>query len=146
MDFGDFANIDIEKLLSGNSSQFMKMEELQKDLSTLVGRAQDEDGLVAVEYAAEGLRELDLHPKAMRLSSGELAERIKLVVHQAAEDLREQVEAAMGRAFGEENNPMKLLGDPEAVLGRVREAEVTYNRTFEDVMGELDRIRRRLEL
>ncbi|WP_271221872.1 YbaB/EbfC family nucleoid-associated protein [Streptosporangium carneum] len=122
------------------------MEELQKDLSTLVGRAQDEDGLVAVEYAAEGLRELDLHPKAMRLSSGELAERIKLVVHQAAEDLREQVEAAMGRAFGEENNPMKLLGDPEAVLGRVREAEVTYNRTFEDVMGELDRIRRRLEL
>ncbi|MEV7009919.1 YbaB/EbfC family nucleoid-associated protein [Streptosporangium sp. NPDC051022] len=122
------------------------MEEFHREVAGLTGRAQDEDGLVTVTYAAEGLRDLDLHPKAMRLSSGELAERIRLTVHEAAKDLQEQVDAAMSRAFGEENNPMRLLGDPEAALGRVREAEAAYDRTFEDVMGELDRIRRRLEL
>lgn len=146
MDFGDFANIDVEKLLSGDSAHFRRMEELQRDVAGLVGRARDEDGLVAVEYAAEGLRQLDLHPKAMRLGSGELAEKIKLVVHEAARDLREQLEGAMDRAFGAENNPMKALGDAEAALGQVREAASAYDRTFDDVMGELDRIRRRLEL
>ncbi|MEV8633397.1 YbaB/EbfC family nucleoid-associated protein [Streptosporangium sp. NPDC051023] len=122
------------------------MEELQKELSLLVGRAQDEDGFVTVEYATEGLRELELHPKAMRLSSGELAERIKEVVREAAEDLRKQAELAMDKVFGEEENPMRLLGDPESIMKQVRDAERVYDRTFEDVMGELDRIRRRLEM
>lgn len=144
--FGDFANIDVEKLLAGNSSQFLKMEGLQRQIATLVGRAQDEDGLVTVEYAAEGLRELELHPKAMRLSSGELAERIKALVHEASEDLRGQLEEVMGGAFGERDNPLRMIDDPEEALGRVKDAEAAYDRTFQDVMGELDRIRRRLEL
>ncbi|MFG1754407.1 YbaB/EbfC family nucleoid-associated protein [Streptosporangium sandarakinum] len=122
------------------------MEELQKSLATLVGRAQDDDGLVIVEYAAEGLRELQLHPKAMRLSSGELAERIKEVLHAATQDLQDQVNAAMAEAFGEEDNPMRLVQDPDAALQQLKSAEAAYNRTFEDVMGELDRIRRRLDL
>ena len=46
-------------------------------MADLVGRAQDDDGLVTIAYGSEGLRELQLHPKAMRLSSGELAELIK---------------------------------------------------------------------
>ncbi|MGV9537354.1 YbaB/EbfC family nucleoid-associated protein [Streptosporangium sandarakinum] len=145
-EFGDFANIDVDKLLSGADGQFAKMEELQKSLATLVGRAQDDDGLVIVEYAAEGLRELQLHPKAMRLSSGELAERIKEVLHAATQDLQDQVNAAMAETFGEEDNPMRLVQDPDAALQQLKSAEAAYNRTFEDVMGELDRIRRRLDL
>ncbi|MFD0886832.1 YbaB/EbfC family nucleoid-associated protein [Streptosporangium algeriense] len=124
----------------------MKMEELQKEITALVGRAQDEDGMVTVEYAAEGLRELELHPKAMRLGSGELAERIKEVFREASRDLQRQLEEATDRAFGEQGNPMRVFNDPEGALGRVKEAEAAYDRTFQDVMGELDRIRRRLEL
>ncbi|MER6943400.1 YbaB/EbfC family nucleoid-associated protein [Nonomuraea sp. NPDC000554] len=145
-EFGDFANIDIDKLLKTADGQFAQMEELQKTMADLVGRAQDEDGLVVVEYSAEGLHELELHPKAMRLSSGELAEMIKEVVREAAADLQKQVSEAMGEVFGEEDNPMKFINDPEAALEQVRSAEASYNRTFEDVMGELDRIRRRLDL
>ncbi|MET9066863.1 YbaB/EbfC family nucleoid-associated protein [Streptosporangium sandarakinum] len=145
-EFGDFANIDVDKLLNGADGQFAKMEELQKSLATLVGHAQDDDGLVIVEYAAEGLRELQLHPKAMRLSSGELAERIKEVLHAATQDLQDQVNAAMAETFGEEDNPMRLVQDPDAALQQLKSAEAAYNRTFEDVMGELDRIRRRLDL
>ncbi|MFG3435861.1 YbaB/EbfC family nucleoid-associated protein [Nonomuraea sp. NPDC047897] len=145
-EFGDFANIDIDKLLKTADGQFARIEELQKSMSTIVGRAQDEDGLVTAEYAAEGLRELDLHPKAMRLSSAELAEKVKQVVQEASEDLQQKISEAMGDVFGEEDNPMRYIKDPDAALEQVRSAEAAYNRTFEDVMGELDRIRRRLDL
>jgi DNA-binding protein YbaB len=145
-EFGDFANIDIDKLLKGADEQFARIEELQKNMSDIVGRSQDDDGLVTVAYGSEGLRDLQLHPKAMRLSSGELAELIKEQLQKATSDLQQQVTQAMGEAFGEEDNPMKYVDDPEAALSKIKEAESVYNRTFEDVMGELDRIRRRLDL
>ncbi|NUW40957.1 YbaB/EbfC family nucleoid-associated protein [Nonomuraea rhodomycinica] len=145
-EFGDFANIDIDKLLKGADEQFARIEELQKSMSTVVGRAQDDDGLVTVEYGSEGLRELQLHPKAMRLSSGELADLIKVVFRDAAADLQNQVSGAMSEAFGEDDNPMKYVNNPDEALNKIKEAEAAYNRTFEDVMGELDRIRRRLDL
>ncbi|MFJ2030186.1 YbaB/EbfC family nucleoid-associated protein [Streptosporangium sp. NPDC087985] len=144
--FGDFANIDIEKLLNGADGQFARMEELQKSMETLVGHASDDDGLVTVEYAAGGIRELVLHPKALRLSASELAEKIKMVIAAAAEDLQKQVNEAMGEVFGEEDNPMRFINDPDAAINQIKDAEAAYNRTFEDVMGELDRIRRRLDL
>lgn len=145
-EFGDFANIDIDKLLKGADEQFARMEELQKTMPSLVGKAQDDDGLVTVECGSEGLRDLRLHPKAMRLSSGELAELIKVVLRDASIDLQKQISGAMGDAFGEEDNPMQFIENPDAALDKIKEAESAYNRTFEDVMGELDRIRRRLDL
>ncbi|NUW30227.1 YbaB/EbfC family nucleoid-associated protein [Nonomuraea sp. SMC257] len=145
-EFGDFANIDIDKLLKGADEQFARIEELQTSMSTIVGRGQDEDGLVTVEYGSEGLRDLHLHPKAMRLSSGELADLIKVVLRDAAADLQTQISGAMSEAFGEDDNPMKFVNNPDEALNKIKEAEAAYNRTFEDVMGELDRIRRRLDL
>lgn len=144
--FGDFANIDIDKLLKSADEQFVRIQELQKNIPAIVGRAQDDDGLVTVEYGSEGLRDLQLHPKAMRLASGELAELIKVVLQDATRDLQTKISKAMTDAFGEEDNPMKYVNDPDAAMEQIKEAEAAYNRTFEDVMGELDRIRRRLEL
>ncbi|MFI6450089.1 YbaB/EbfC family nucleoid-associated protein [Streptosporangium amethystogenes] len=144
-EFGDFANIDIDKLLSGAESHFAQMGGMQEDMAKVVGRAQDEDELVTVEYAVEGLRTLDIHPKAMRLSSSELAEKIKAVLQDAAQDLQVRMSAAMGETFGEEMNPMKFIANPDAAMGQFNSAQDAYKRTFDDVMGELDRIRRRLE-
>ncbi|MFI6596334.1 YbaB/EbfC family nucleoid-associated protein [Nonomuraea sp. NPDC050536] len=145
-EFGDFANIDIDKLLKTADSQFARVEELQKAMADLVGRAEDEDGLVSAGFTAAGLTDLELHPKAMRLSSGELSEKIKQVVRDASDDLQRQINSAMNDVFGEEDNPMRFVDNPDAALEQVRSAEAAYNRTFEDVMGELDRIRRRLDL
>ncbi|OUC92967.1 YbaB/EbfC family nucleoid-associated protein [Streptosporangium minutum] len=145
-EFGDFANIDIDKLLKGADEQFARMEEMQKSMADLVGHAQDDDGLVTVEYAAEGIRELQLHPKAMRLSAGELAEKVKDVIAAATTDLQKQVNEAMAEVFGEEDNPMSYINDPEKAMNQIKDAEAAYNRTFEDVMGELDSIRRRMNL
>ncbi|MFI7130785.1 YbaB/EbfC family nucleoid-associated protein [Nonomuraea sp. NPDC050153] len=144
--FGDFANIDIDKLIKKADEHFAQMEAFQQDMNSYVGRGQDEHGLVVVEYGQEGLRELYLHPKALRLASGDLAELIKTAVKDATLDLQRQINEGMTAAFGESDNPMRYINDPEAAAKQLKDAEAAYNRTFDDVMGELDRIRRRLEL
>jgi DNA-binding protein YbaB len=145
-EFGDFANIDIDKLLKDAEKQMGLLEKFQRDLDSYVGRAEDEQGLVTVEYDHQGVRELELHPKAMRLSSGELAGLIKVVLKDATADFESRINQAMGELFGEEDNPMLNLKDPDAALGPMKEMEAAYDRAFADVMGQLDRIRRKLEL
>lgn len=145
-DFGDFGNIDMDRLLSSMDEQLSKSEELQRAMSALVGRGEDEGHLVVVEYAQEGLRTLDIQPKAMRLSAAELSERIKDAVAAATADLRRQADELLTEMFGVSGNPMRMLENPDRALREVRKAEASYERAFEDVMGELDRIRRELDL
>ena len=111
-----------------------------------VGRAEDEDGFVVVEYGQTGVRELTLHPKAMRLSSGELADLIKQVLAEATDDFQRRLTEMAGEVFGEKDNPLKAVENPDAMIDEIKRVEKVYDQAFNDVMGELDRIRRRLEL
>lgn len=141
-----FDDFDMERFRERADARMAAVERLQGTLSSLVGRARDEDGLVSVEFSTQGLSELELHPKAMRLSSGELAERIKETMRAASDDLYRQLNRAMAEVLGQDGDQTRFLDDPEAVLAQVREAEVAFDRTAEDVLGELDRISRRLAM
>ncbi|MEV7968404.1 YbaB/EbfC family nucleoid-associated protein [Sphaerisporangium sp. NPDC088356] len=143
-EFGDFASIDVDKLLGSAQKQLAQVEELQRRTAELVGRALDKDGLVTVGYTAQGLHELELNPRAMRLASADLADMIKSVAREAAADLERQTHELMEEMFGADN-PMNLLKDPDAALAQVKEAEAAYDRTFEEVMSDLEQIRRRLQ-
>ncbi|GII78340.1 hypothetical protein Sru01_33220 [Sphaerisporangium rufum] len=144
--YGEFAEFDVEKLMENAQRQLARVEELQQRTGELIGRAEDKDGMVKVEYTGQGLHELELNPRVMRMASTDLAELIKTVVQDAAADLTNQTSALMDEMFGAEDNPMKLLNDPEAALAQVKQAEAAYDRTYDEVMADLDRIRRRLEL
>ncbi|MFF4619820.1 YbaB/EbfC family nucleoid-associated protein [Nonomuraea jabiensis] len=141
----EFGALDINRILRNADQQMARAGEFQQVLQDLTGRAQDEDGLVTAECGSTGLKELVLHPKAMRLNSADLAERIKAVIAEANADLQRRISEEMGNVFGEENNPMRFAQNPEGGLELVRQAEAAYNRTYEDLMGELDRIRQRME-
>ncbi|MEV6031677.1 YbaB/EbfC family DNA-binding protein [Nonomuraea sp. NPDC052116] len=142
---GDFGGLDIDRILRNADQQMARAGELQRVLQDLTGRAQDEDGFVVAEFGSTGLKELLLHPKAMRLNSAELAERIKAVIAEASADLQRRISEQMGNVFGEEDNPMRFGHDPEGVMDLIRQAGAAYDRTHEDLMGELDRIRQRME-
>ncbi|MEU6778004.1 YbaB/EbfC family nucleoid-associated protein [Nonomuraea angiospora] len=141
----EFGALDIDRILRNADQQMARAGEFQKVLQDLTGHAQDEDGFVKAECGSTGLKELFLHPKAMRLNSADLAERIKAVIAEANADLQRRISEEMGNVFGEENNPMRFAQNPEGGLELVRQAEAAYNRTYEDLMGELDRIRQRME-
>jgi hypothetical protein len=140
----DLDGLDLDRILRNADAQMARSVELQKTLAELVGQAEDEDGLVSVEFGGTGLKDLRLHPKAMRLTSGELAARIKQVLEEAAADLRRKTAEAMEEAFGEDN-PMRFAQDPDGVAEQARRAVAAYDRTYEDLMGQLDRLRARLD-
>ncbi|MBB5777301.1 YbaB/EbfC family nucleoid-associated protein [Nonomuraea jabiensis] len=141
----EFGALDIDRILRNADQQMARAGEFQQVLQDLTGHAQDEDGFVTAECGSTGLKELLLHPKAMRLNSADLAERIKAVIAEANADLQRRISEEMANVFGEENNPMRFAQNPEGGLELVRQAEAAYNRTYEDLMGELDRIRQRME-
>ncbi|MFI7450708.1 YbaB/EbfC family nucleoid-associated protein [Nonomuraea sp. NPDC049714] len=140
----EFGAMDLDRVLKNADAQMARIGDLRQVLTELVGRAADQDGLVQVEMGNAGLRSLQLHPKAMRRTSGELAELIQAVIAEAADDLRRKVTESMQELFGDEN-PMRFADDPDGPMAQVREAEAAYNRTFDDLMGELDQIRNRME-
>jgi hypothetical protein len=59
----------------------------RRALTTVVGEAESEDGLVRAVVGAAGLVELILDPKAMRMASSDLARQIVEVTAAAREDL-----------------------------------------------------------
>jgi DNA-binding protein YbaB len=140
----EFGAMDLDRVLKNADAQMARIGDLRQVLTELVGRAADQDGLVQVEMGNAGLRSLQLHPKAMRRTSGELAELIQAVIAEAADDLRRKVTESMQELFGDEN-PMRFADDPDGPMAQVREAEAAYNRTFDDLMGQLDQIRNRME-
>lgn len=142
---GEYGSIDLEKLMKGATAQMASMQRVQESMASLIGRGEDRDGLVTVEFTAAGLHELKLNPKAMRLSSGELAEKIKTAIADASQDLQRQASDLMADVYGDDN-PMNYVNNPEAAMENIRMAQSSFDRTFDDVIGELDRISRRLDL
>lgn len=145
--FGDFANIDVDKLIGGAQQRMARMQEMQARLADVVGRAEAEQGRIKAAFTATGgLTELEIDPRALRMPAKELAETIRTTVQEAAQDLQRRISALMGEVFGDDENPMKLLENPDAAIDKAKEAQAAYDRTMKDVMGELDAIRRRLDL
>jgi DNA-binding protein YbaB len=97
----------------------------------IVGTAESADGRIKVEYTAQdGVRNLTLDPRAMRMSSGELAETIQSLIAQARADF-----AAQGRELVAEATATSPLAP-----GRLGEA----GRTAEAMLDE--RLRESMEM
>jgi DNA-binding protein YbaB len=111
---------------------------VRAELATLVGSGQSPDGLIRAEFTdAEGLTGLTVNPRAMRLDSTELAERILATVRAARADL----EARKREVAGPEFDPA-VLPDPDTIRARLDDAAATFQRTSTDVAAVLDLLRR----
>src|SRR6266496_3846223 len=96
------------------------IQSLRPVLAELTGRAEAADGQVVVEWTAQGLSNLELNPRAMRLPSTDLADAIKTAVHDAAADLREKTRAALAEAgIGAGSAPS--VEEVRAQLSKLRE-------------------------
>lgn len=146
-EFGDIADFDMEKLIRFSDQYAERAQEMQNRFAALVGRATSRDGRVKVAYTTgDGVSELHIDPRAMRMRSAELAETIKTLIREATQDLHRQINELMAETFGEENSPMNLRKSRDALRERVDRASAAYHRALNDSLGELERIRRELEL
>jgi DNA-binding protein YbaB len=141
--FGDFANIDVDKVLREAQGQQARIQQMQERIAELVGRASDESGLVTATFtAAEGLADLEIKPRALAPGSQELAKTIKQVIQEASADLQAQMRAVMREVFPDHESAL----DKDAAIAKAQEAKDAFDRVMTDAMGELEQIRKRLGL
>lgn len=108
-------------------------ESLRPILAELSGHADAADGLVSVDWTAQGLSGLEINPRAMRLPAAELAEAIKTAVRAAADDLRQKTRAALADAGIGADSAMSIE-EVQAQLARLREQTIdNANRTLADL-------------
>lgn len=145
---GDLGNIDPDRALEDAQRKAGMLSGIQDELNAVVGRAESSDGFVRAAFSAsEGLTELDLNPRAMRMASSDLAEQIKSVIQEAAQDMQRQLTAQINGLFaGEGESPMDFARDPQKSDAKIQEIQQSLSATLNDLHGEMERMRRKLGL
>lgn len=128
--------LDVDGLVGQLQSRFAPAEQFHRQSAELVGRAESADGLIAATWnAVDGLQELTLDPRAMRMSSVDLAAEVVAVTVAACADLGRQRDR-LSAQFG----PEKSLPDPEAL----RAVGHAYAEAAGGVQALMDRFRNEL--
>lgn len=69
-----------------------RVSEIQQGIASLSTEVEDEDGQLRATVGAEGVTNLFIAPRAMRLGSEELAERLVVLIQRASADLQSQIQ------------------------------------------------------
>jgi DNA-binding protein YbaB len=149
MEMPDLSNalgLEIERMTKHAQQQAAHAAELQQRLAGMVGHAETPDGRVRLSFSPdEGLPELRIDPRAMRLGSDELAETIREVVLQAVRDLERRKRDAAKAAFGDDFDPESARPDSDTVQSALEGISEVVEYAGRDVTALMDRLRGRLE-
>lgn len=130
------SHTDTESLLRESEQRGARIRDLNERTAALVGTGRAADGRVTVTWTSgDGLADVSIDPRAMRMPSADLAEAVRAAVREALDDLRRQVREVMTEVFGE------AAGDPKSSRSRLHDAQDAFSRRMNDVVGELERAR-----
>jgi DNA-binding protein YbaB len=94
----------LERVLRDSEERMRQLSQVETVLAEVSSQFTTDDGLVTVELGADGaLRHLGIDPRAMRLDSFTLAERITEAFAGAQQALQEDVARVMSEALGSDN-------------------------------------------
>jgi DNA-binding protein YbaB len=146
-DFGDLANLDVERLLRISEEYSAKVEEAQERSADLKGYAESKDRRIKVTCTVSGgVTDIDIDPRAMRMPAASFAEALKTLIHEANADLQTQLSDLMSEIYGADANPLAFEQNNKAAKERVDAAASMFDHTLGDAMAELERISKRLGL
>lgn len=112
-----------EAMMREAEARLGNFQSIRPALVDLVGRGEAADGQVAAEWGTDGLAELELNPRVMRMPSTALADAIKEAIRAARADLSEKTRAVL-RDAGVGNEAPPSIDEVRAQLGRLREQTV----------------------
>ncbi|GAA1807687.1 YbaB/EbfC family nucleoid-associated protein [Actinomadura chokoriensis] len=142
---------DVEAMLgidiagAAQSAQRMaeKSVELQERLAGLTGEAETPDGRVRVVFSPEeGLPEVHIDPRAMRMGSEELAATISRLSREAVQDLQRRKQEIAGEVYGDD--AAADVPKPEALKETLRGMDDIVQALSRDANAMLDQIRRQM--
>ena len=139
--------IDPELMFRSTQEQFKQVEEMQRRMVELEGRAESQDGRVSAVYTQEkGLAGLRLDPRAMRMGSEELSGIIVEVTSEAKRDFERQARALMDETFAQQDlapeDLKEMFGDPRGVTDTLGQMGSIFSGAAKEVEGILEQMRR----
>lgn len=124
-------------------AQAERAAEIRRQLAELVGEARSEDTLVSAVVGAQGLQELVLEPKAMRMPSAELAETIVGLTQRARENLEaRRAERAAELGAGARPGIQESLGQLDRLRSLVDAGHGDLRTVFEKFRDQSDQTTR----
>lgn len=127
----EFGFIDLfrgpEEIVRAQQERMAKAQELQRATAEITGVAASEDERIKVTFSeSDGLRNLVLDPRVLRLPSEDLAHEIIRIVNQARDDARKQLQQLVA------DSAQDGLPDPESVLEKMPEIERSVDELMRD--------------
>ncbi|GAB2853830.1 hypothetical protein GCM10027176_65630 [Actinoallomurus bryophytorum] len=146
-EFGDLANLDIERLLRISEDYSAKVQEMQERSAELKGFAESKDRRIKVTCTVSGgVTDIDIDPRAMRMPTANFAETLKTLIHDANADLQSQLSDLMTEIYGADANPLASEQNRKSAEEKVEGAASMFDRTLGEAMTELERISKQLGL
>ncbi|TDB84808.1 hypothetical protein E1264_23360 [Actinomadura sp. KC216] len=143
-DFQQLLGIDMEAVAARARRVAEQSAELNERLSGLVGHAETQDGRLRLAFSPEqGLPELHIDPRAMRMGSEELAETIQRLTREAVADLERQKQEAARDVYGDDQEAA-TPPDAEKLKQSLRDMNDIFSGLSKDATGLMDEARRRL--
>ncbi len=127
----EFSFIDLskgpEEIIRAHQERMARVQELQQATADIVGVAASEDERIKVNFSeTEGVRNLALDPRVLRMPSEDLADEIMRLVNQARDDARRQIQQLV------EDTAQDGLVDPQTVLEKMPEIEQSVDDLMRD--------------
>ncbi|MGK5550470.1 YbaB/EbfC family nucleoid-associated protein [Actinomadura kijaniata] len=135
---------ELDNLAYENEKRAAKMQEVAESLTTLTGVGYAADQRIRATVKDGGvLSDLALDPRVMRMDSAGLAESIVEAVQAASADLQRQIEERMAEVTGQ--SPFALFQDLSQAQAKFDELRDGFQKSIEEIMGRVDRIRHDLD-
>jgi hypothetical protein len=134
-----------EEIFAAQREQLERAEDLQRRIGAVTGSATSEDQRISASFSeANGVEELRLDPRAMRMASEDLAAEIKRVVNAALADAHGQIQGLLNDALGADGQPnAEQIGEQAAQLQTsLDELMRDTMRVDGELSGILEQIRR----
>lgn len=128
---------EIEKTMESSAARVEQARALPGVLAGLVGSAETADGHVRAECGLQGLSDLVINPRAMKLMAEDLATAIKQAIAEATGDYRERSLTAMRDAglMPSAEEQQRDLDRATRQLGTAQREFTASLRTAADAMG-----------
>jgi DNA-binding protein YbaB len=137
--------MDFNEVLRNSRERMAKAGEARERMTGLTGRAESTDGRIKVASTAEDpLAELQIDPRAMRMGSEELAAAIRRVARLARQDLDRQAQEITDEVYGDDQNPMDMLRNPEEMKKNLADMQEMFGKAGDNAQAIIERLRQGL--
>ncbi|MFC5746257.1 YbaB/EbfC family nucleoid-associated protein [Actinomadura rugatobispora] len=134
-DFKKVLGFDPGKLAEDSETFFARLRDMHEIGLAVTARTESADRRVAVEYSsAEGVRVLEIDPRAMRVGAGELAATILELIRRARAEVEAEGQERLTEALGDENS---LVSDRYSFGRELRNATTAVTENLEAAKATL---------